>query len=110
MSSKRDRTLGARCRYRARLIKEADLLFADAKEARSHAEVVEQLNALWLQAGGLFKRAAQHYRSASLGLMVKEAIQQATYCYGRAGAVEQAADCEHRATIIPTHYEESENE
>jgi hypothetical protein len=110
MSSKRSRTLGARCRYRARLIREADRIFADAKEARAHAEVAEQLNALWLQAGGLFKRAAKLYRSASLGLMAHEAHKQAAYCFSLAGEEEEAADCRQRAEIIPPYCEEATDE
>ena len=110
MSHKRNHNPGNRSSERARLIRDADLLFADAKEAQARAEVVERLNALWLQAGGLFKRASNDYRLGSLGLMAKESLQQAAYCYGRAGATQQAADCEQRARIIPTHYEETEDE
>lgn len=110
MSSKGNRTLGARCRFRARVIKRADAIFAEAKEARAHAEVADQPNAIWVQAGGLFRKAAKFYRAGSLGLMAKEVLQQAAYCYGRASETEQAADCEQRAGIIPTHYEESEDE
>lgn len=63
MSQKRNRNPGNRSSERARLIGDADLLFADAKEAQA-----------------------------------------------RAGEAEEAADCKQRARIIPTHYEESENE
>lgn len=110
MSKKRRYALTQQLRVRARLILEAEVLFAEAEEAHARAEVVERLPQLWLQAGGLFARAAQGYRSSGLGLMARGAYEQARDCYRRAGEEEKAEECEQRATIIPSYWEEASDE
>jgi hypothetical protein len=110
MSKKRRYTLTRQCRIRARFILEAEVLFAEAKEAHARAEVAARLPHLWLQAGGLFARAAQGYRSGGLGLMARGGYEQARDCYRRTGEDEKAEECEQRARAIPAYWEEAPHE
>jgi hypothetical protein len=110
MSKKRRCALTKQCLVRAHLILEAEVLFSEAKEAHARAEVAERLPQLWLQAGGLFARSAQGYRSSGLGLMARGAYYQARDCYSRAGDDEKAEECEQRAAIIPSYWEEASDE
>lgn len=110
MSKKHRYTLTRQCRIRARLILEAEVLFAEAKEAHARAEVAARLSQLWLQAGGLFARAAQGYRAGGLGLMARGAYVQARDCYSRVGEDEKAEECEQRARAIPSYWEEAPDE
>jgi predicted CoA-binding protein len=93
MAKKRDRGLGERCRYRIRWIQEADLLLAEAKEAQARAEVVQRLRAFWLQAGGLFTRAARLYRQAGLGLSARECYRKDSPVNGTSATVFRLTDC-----------------
>lgn len=106
MSRKRDRSMSKHYRARRLWIHEGDLLFAEAEETQAQAEVVERLAALWLQAGGLYSRAARLFRSGSLGLRAKEAYQLAAECYGRAGEEEESEQIRQRAQFIPEYWEE----
>jgi hypothetical protein len=109
MSKKRDQGLGERCRNRIHWITEADNLFAEAKESQARAEVTG-LNAFWLQAAGLFTRAARYYRQSGLGLSAREAYRQAAYCYRGATDSEEASRSESRANAIPEYWEEATDE
>ena len=109
MSKKRDRGLGERCRYRIRWIQEADLLLAEAKEAQARAEVVQRLRAFWLQAGGLFTRAARLYRQAGLGLSARECYRNAAHCY-KGADTQEAKRSQSRAEAIPEYWEEAADE
>lgn len=109
MSNRHDKGLGERCRYRIHWITEADNLFAEAKEAQARAGVTG-LREFWLQAAGLFTRAARFYRQSNLGLSAREAHRQAAYCYKGAADSEEAKRSESRADAIPEYWEEATDE
>lgn len=106
MSKKRDRSRGEHYKARRLWIHEGDLLFAEAEEAEYRTEVAERLSALWLQAGGLYSRAARLFRSGSLGLRAKEAYLLAAQCYSRAGKEEESEQIRQRAQLIPEYWED----
>lgn len=109
MSKKRDNGPGERCRNRIHWITEADNLFAEAKEAQARAEVTG-LNAFWLQAAGLFTRAARYYRQSGLGLSARESYLLAAECHEGAANADQAKRCMACAKAIPEYWEGAVNE
>jgi len=106
MSKKRDRSRGEHYKARRLWIHEGDLLFAEAEEAEARADAAERLSALWLQAGGLYSRAARLFRSGSLGLKAKEAYLLAAQCYSQAGKEEESEQMSQRAQFIPEYWED----
>ncbi|NBT35996.1 MAG: hypothetical protein EBT03_10760 [Betaproteobacteria bacterium] len=104
MSKKRDNGLGERCRNRSHGITEADNLFAEAKESQARAEVTG-LNAFWLQAAGLFARAARFYRQSNLGLSARESYLLAAECHEGAANTDEAKRCKAYAKAIQEYWE-----
>lgn len=100
--SNRDKKLGLVYRCRLHWIKEADTLFAEAKESKARAEVTG-LNAFWLQSAGLFTRAARFYRQSGLGLSARESHLLAAECHEGAGNAEEAKRCRGYAQAIPEY-------
>jgi len=91
--------------FRSRSIDEADSLLAKAKAVSARAEVEDAGAFLWSDAGSLYERSASLFRRTDLGLMARDTYEQASYCFGRAGASDDARRCASLATAIPAYWE-----
>jgi len=91
--------------FRSRFIDEADNLFAKAKAAIARAEVEDAGAFLWNEAASLYERSASLFRRADLGLLARDIYEQASYCFDRAGASDDARRCARLAKAISAYWE-----
>jgi hypothetical protein len=91
--------------FRRRSLDEADRLFASGMAIASRAEAEDAGAFLWNEAGEAYEQSASLFRQADLGLMARDIYEQASYCFGRAGASADARRCLSLANGIPAYWE-----
>ena len=91
--------------FRGRSIDEADRLFGEALAIACRAEHDEGIAFRWSEAASLYEQSASLFQKADLGLMARDIYGHASYCFGKAGASDDARRCMALSEAIPAYWE-----